>query len=340
LEVFVRLKVLSEFCRRVGTVTRSGVGLLAAIKREASRQRDSRFWFSVVERLESGESFTESLRPHQAQLGDMFIAMIEVGEESGHLSEMLIELADYYDELLRIKRDFLKSLIWPVIELAAAVVIVSLVILLLGVISGMTGQTVDILGFGLVGFDGFVKYWVYVGVVLAVCYVLFLWTKKSVGRLRFVHYLLNRIPKVGALMRSLAYMRLAWGLDLTMRTGMDVERSMKLSFNGVNYAPVSDNLPIILGVLEKGGDLMDAFSATKNIDYDLITCIDSGEQSGTIPELMQKMTERYLQESLVNLKTVSVIGGFLVYGAIMAMIALLIFRIASYYIGMLNSFAL
>ncbi|MDR1485210.1 MAG: type II secretion system F family protein [Planctomycetaceae bacterium] len=335
----IGLKNMAEMCRRIGVITRAGVGLVDAIKREAGRQRDQRMWSAIVLSLDGGNSLAVSLKPFTRQFGEMFIAMIETGEDSGHLSEMFVELSEYYEDLLRIRRDFLRSLIMPLIELVAAVVIVGFIILLLGLVSEMAGQTIDILGFGLIGFRGFVLYWVYVGIVCVSYYVVFLWIRRSVSRMRIVHYFLNRIPRVGVLMRSLAFMRLCWGLDLTMRTGMDVERALMLSFNGTNYAPVSDNLPKVLEVIRGGGDLTDAFSVTKNIDYDLIAGVETGENSGSLPELMQKMKDRYFQESLTNLRAVSVVGGFIVYGLIMALIVFLIFRVASFYIGILNDAA-
>ncbi|MDR2346521.1 MAG: type II secretion system F family protein [Planctomycetaceae bacterium] len=333
----MKLKNIADFCRRTGIVTRAGIGIVDTIKREAIRQSDQKLWSSVVASLENGESLTSSLQPFQKQFGEMFIAMIEMGEESGNLSEMFVDLADYYDDILRIRRDFLKSLILPIIELAAAVFIIGLIILIQGLVSEMTGNnTFDILGFGLIGFNGFVKYWIYVGVFSLLSYFLFLFISRNVRRMRVIHYFLNSIPKIGNLMRSLAYMRLCWGLNLTMGTGMDVERALKLSFNCANYSPVSDNLKSVLEIIRNGGNLTEGFSTAKNIDYDLVGSIETGEYSGSLPELMQKMTNRYFQESLLNLRAVSVVGGFVVYGIIMAIVILLIFRIASFYIGILN----
>jgi type IV pilus assembly protein PilC len=335
----MKLKDISEFCRRVGTVTRAGLGLVETIKREAGRQRDKKIWSSVVRSLEEGESLAVSLKPFPKYFGEMFIAMIEIGEESGHLSEMFLDIADYYDDLIRIRRDFWRSLTLPIIELVAAVVIVSLVILLLGFISELSGQKIDILGFGLIGFSGFVRYWIYVSIFCVVFYLLFLWMSRKVSRMRVVHYVLNYIPKIGALMRSLAFMRLCWGLDLTMSTGMDVERAVELTFKGVNYAPISENMEKVVEVIRRGGDLTEAFSVARYIDADLLLSIETGDRSGSLPELMRKMTDRYLQESLTNLRIVSTVGGFIVYGLIMALVVFLIFRVASFYIGILNEAA-
>lgn len=330
---------LADFCRRVGISVNAGLGLIDSIKREAPRQRSAKIWLDVVQRLEDGDSLAESLQPHQRRLGEMFVALIDVGEQSGHLGEMFNELADYYDEMLKIRRDFLKSLILPAMELGAAIVIIGIIILVLGFLQSLTGADMDILGFGLVGVSGFIKYVVFLSIVGATGTCLYFWVKQSVNRSRAVHYFLDRIPKIGKLFRLLALMKLTWGMHLTMRTGMDVRRALKLSFQGVRYAPVSDNLPIILDVLQRGGSLTDAFLSAKHLDGDLVTSVDTGEQSGSLPELMHKMSQRYLQESLLQLKIVSTVGAFVVYGCIMAVIAFMIFRIAMFYIGMLNDAA-
>lgn len=333
----MKMKELSSFCRRVGICVNAGLGLLESVKREAPRQRNAKLWTDVAASIEHGESFTEALRKHEKELGEMFVALIEVGEESGHLGETLNEMADYYDEMLRIRREFLKSLTWPVIELGAAIVVVGLLILLLGFIADITGTRVDLLGFGLVGVSGFVRYVLFVTAVGAGGLLIYLWMKKNISRSRPVHYLLDRIPKLRHVFRTLSLMKLTWAMHLTFRTGMDVRRALTLSFRASGYAPVADRLRMVLEVIDCGGTITDAFMAGGKFDPDLITDIDTGEQSGNLPELMEKSSQRYLQETLLNMKVVTTVGGFLVYGCIMAGIAVIIFRIVmTAYIGPIN----
>lgn len=331
------MKELSVFCRRVGISVNAGLSLVQAVKREGIRKKYGKIWLEVARSMEDGNSLTDSLRPYQKLFGEMFVGLIEAGELSGRLGETLVELADYYDEMLKVKHDFKKSLVLPVIELCAALLIIGLIILLLGFIKELTGQTIDLLGFGLIGVKGFIKYVCILAVIGSIGTCLYFWTKKSIQRFRPVHYCLDKIPKIGRLCRTLALMKLTWGLHMTMRTGMEVKHALSLSFRGTAYAPVVDDLPAVLDQIERGGSLTDAFLAAKHLDGDLLTSIDSGEHSGSVPELMAKMSTMYLQESLLNLKVVTVIGGFVVYGCIATFIIFVIFRIASFYIGAINS---
>jgi len=330
---------LSGFCRRVGIATNAGLPLVSSIKREAAGNRNSRLWADVAASIEDGNSLAESLRPHQKKLTEMFVALVEVGEESGRLGETLLELADYYDRMNDIRRDFLKSLVWPIIELVAAVVVIGLMILICGWLTEMTGTKIDPLGLGLIGVKGLAVYLVFLGAVVGIGCALYQFMKQSVERSRAVHYFLLRIPKLGALLKTLALTRLTWGLHLTFRTGMDVRRALTLSFRAVGFAPISDNLPAMLQTIDGGGNLTDAFLAANHLDGDLISCVDSGEQAGTLPELMTKLSTQYFQQSLLNLKVLSVFGGFAVYGCIAIVIILVIFRLASFYVGILNDAA-
>jgi len=330
------MRELSGFCRRVGIAVNAGLPLAVSVKREAGRQRNSALWRDVATSLENGNSFAGALRPYRRELSEMFVALLDVGEESGRLGETMIELADYYDQMDDIRRSFLKALTWPIIELIAAIVVVGLLILLCGALTEMTGTTVDPLGLGLIGFRGLTVYLIFLVVIAGTGYALYRFMKQSVERSRVVHYFLLRIPKIGSLLKTLALTRLTWGLHLTFRTGMDVRRALTLAFQAVGFAPISDNLPVMLRTIENGSSLADAFLAARNLDEDLIAGVDSGEQSGSLPELMSKMTTMYLQQSLLNLKVVSVIGGFVVYGGVAAVIILMIFRLAMFYIGILN----
>jgi type II secretory pathway component PulF len=335
-------KQLAEFCRRMGICLNAGLTLTDTIKREATRSGQPKVWQDIANSLQQGETLAESLKPHHKQLGEVFPVIVEVGEESGHLAETFVELADYYDELLEVRRNFTKSLFLPIVELVAALVIIGLVILLLGVIQGITGNTVDILGFGLVGVRGLIVYVCFLACVAAIITAVYFWIKRSVQRSRIVHYFLNNIPRIGRLFRLLSLMKLTWAMYLTMKTGMDIRRALTLSFSTAGYAPISDTLPALLDTIERGGNLTEAFTDLSSgifpvFDNDFVTAIETGEQTGDLPEVMQRLSKRYLAEGLMQLKAVSVIGGFLLYGMIMAFIVFIIFRIAMFYIGTINA---
>ena len=57
-----------------------------------------------------------------------------MGEATGRVDEILLRLADHYDHQLQLRRTFMGMILFPMIQLAAGIVIVGLLILILGMI--------------------------------------------------------------------------------------------------------------------------------------------------------------------------------------------------------------
>jgi type IV pilus assembly protein PilC len=173
--------------------------------------------------------------------------------------------------------------------------------------------------------------------VLAVFgYIFYTGMKRNIQTSRFVHYALVRIPKVGSFFLKIALMKLSWGLNLTTGTGMDIKKALTLSFQGAGFLPIADQLPTVLAALERGEGLAGAFDSADYLDREFLIAVETGEQSGNLPELMGRLSKRYDQESQLLLKVLSVVGGFAVYGVIALCIIFIIFRIFSFYLGILT----
>ena len=85
----------------------------------------------------------------------MFVQMVEIGEQTGKLDEVLLRLADHYEHQAQMQRSFWIGIAWPLFELTFAVLIIGFVIFLTGILAGITNNPeLDILGIGLTGTSG------------------------------------------------------------------------------------------------------------------------------------------------------------------------------------------
>jgi type IV pilus assembly protein PilC len=80
--------------------------------------------------LEKGMGFGKALKSIP-DTPKMMVKVIQVGEESGNLGEMLENLADHYDEEISELTDMITALIEPILFLMMAVVVGTLVVALL-----------------------------------------------------------------------------------------------------------------------------------------------------------------------------------------------------------------
>ena len=157
----IGLKPLAMFCRRLGTSLSAGIDIRKTISNEVS-SGSNRVYRAQMEQVlrgvSAGDSLSDAFSATDQFFPSFFREMVEVGEKTGTLDRVLSMLADHYEQLLRLRSIFFVGITWSVIQLALAIVIIGILILVLGFVSDMTGETTDILGFGLVGLPGFIRY--------------------------------------------------------------------------------------------------------------------------------------------------------------------------------------
>jgi type IV pilus assembly protein PilC len=143
----IRKTAISRFSRTLGTLVTSGVPILQAlnITRETAGNTVIAGAISQVhDSVKEGESIVQPLEASGA-FPPMVVSMIDVGEETGQLPEMLLKIADVYDDEVDTSVAALTAALEPIMIIILAVVVMTIVIALfmplLSIISGLQQQT-------------------------------------------------------------------------------------------------------------------------------------------------------------------------------------------------------
>ena len=143
----IRKTAISRFSRTLGTLVTSGVSILQALtitRETAGNTVIANAISEVHDRVKEGESIVQPLETSGA-FPPMVISMIDVGEETGQLPEMLLKIADVYDDEVDNSVAALTSLLEPVMIIFLAVIVGTIVIALflplISIISGLQQQT-------------------------------------------------------------------------------------------------------------------------------------------------------------------------------------------------------
>ena len=123
---------ISRFARTLGTLMGSGVAVLNAliiVKETSGNEVVSEAVVKVYEAVKEGEPMAPPLSSTKI-FPEMVISMIEVGEETGKLPEMLEKVADTYDEEVDNAVAAMTSMIEPLMIIFLAVIVGGLVIAL------------------------------------------------------------------------------------------------------------------------------------------------------------------------------------------------------------------
>jgi type IV pilus assembly protein PilC len=121
---------ISRFCRTLGTLVSSGVPILQAltiVKETAGNVVISNAVVKVHESVKEGETITAPLEG-SGVFPPMVVSMVDVGEQTGALPEMLLKIADNYDEEVDNAVAAMTSLLEPIMIVFLAVIVGSIVI--------------------------------------------------------------------------------------------------------------------------------------------------------------------------------------------------------------------
>jgi len=338
------LSSLTMFCRSLGTMLDSGVPLLKALTVISKQQRGAearRILDAVHDELRKGTDLATAMREHGTYFPELLIDMVNVAEQTGSMPEVLAGLASHYENLQRAKNMFLGAIAWPVIQLIAAVFIIAGMILVLGWISqSRPGEGgFDPLGFGLKGEMGALLWLSYCfGTALMMGVVYFLLVR-GFRQASFVHGTLLKIPVVGHCMRSFAIARFSWAYALTQQAGMDIKPSLEASFKATGNGAFVAATPRVVAMVMAGEDFVNAVADTGLFPRQFIEMARVGESSGTVPETLQRLSPQFEDEARRSLVALTMLLSGLVWTMVAGMIIFLIFRLAMFYVDMINKAA-
>ena len=142
-----RKTAISRFSRTLGTLVTSGVPILQALnitRETAGNMVIARAISQVHDSVKEGESIVQPLEASRA-FPPMVISMIDVGEETGKLPDMLLKIADVYDDEVDNAVAALTSMLEPIMIVFLAVIVGTIVLALftplISIISGLQQQT-------------------------------------------------------------------------------------------------------------------------------------------------------------------------------------------------------
>ncbi len=142
-----RKTAISRFARTLGTLVTSGVPILQALnitRETAGNAAIARAIARVHDSVKEGESIVQPLEASK-QFPPMVVSMVDVGEETGKLPEMLLKMADVYDDEVDNAVAALTSMLEPIMIVFLAVIVGTIVLALftplISIITGLQQQT-------------------------------------------------------------------------------------------------------------------------------------------------------------------------------------------------------
>lgn len=332
---------LAQYCRRVGTSLHAGIEVRKIFDRETERAGagERAAMHKVATSIASGQAMKDAFAAADGFFPPLVHGMVDVGEQSGKLDQAFLRLADHYDRQIELKRTFLAGIIWPMIQLVAALCIVGFVIWIVGALDlkDVNNKPVDLVGLGLSGTTGLA---IYIAIVIGVGIaglLCFRAVRAGLTWMAPVQRFVMAIPVLGNSLKTLALARLAWTLSVTLDTGMDTIRAVTMALKNSQNVIYTSGIETVSSVLRCGNTISEALRATGSYPAEFLDVMEVGEQTGETSESMARLSKLYEDRAKAVLAALTILAGFLIWGLVATFLIVLIFRFASFYIGQIQS---
>lgn len=296
--------------RNLGSMITAGLTVpraLSVIERQSSNPRLKGVTKRIVERINQGDPFYETLKEFPEVFNDLYIAMVKAGEESGNLAESLQTLAVQMERSSNLKKKIKGAMIYPAIVITVMVVIGILMMIyvmpqITGVFKGMDKELPPTTQFLIAASDFLVEYTLLaIGGMIAVVagFVYFLRTKW--GKIT-TSFIIPRLPVIGPMAKETNAARTARTLSSLLNSGVDVIQSIEITEEVVQNVFYKKILREARDRVEKGTAISEVFIERKDMYPVLVgEMILVGEETGQIAGMLGELATFY--ETEVERKT-------------------------------------
>jgi type IV pilus assembly protein PilC len=293
------------FSRQMATLLGSGVAILPALQlmsEQVSNSSLQRALSAVVDDIQTGSSFSDSLSKHPDIFKVLYYRMVQVGERTGRLELVLRQLSVYMEKEDAIVRKVQAAMIYPsVLLLLAFGVVILLVTLALPAMMGLFTELKVELPLStriLLGITGFVHdHGVTVAILAVIAGVLlFLGLQTPQGRYRW-HAIMLRVPVLGPVNLKGALARFARTMSTLLRAGLPLVEVMDLVMLTTENLVVTKALGRVRGDLLAGKGLSAPLAAQGIFPRLLVQMVRVGEETGTLDSNLETLADFFEEEA-------------------------------------------
>lgn len=331
--------VLVGLLDRLAIASAAGIDLRRAWDSEAGRlpARWRPAMRQVAERLRGGTDLAAAMAAADGVFPAVVLGMIRVGDRTGRLSETLRETARTVARTVAARRELRAAVAGPVIRVAVAVAAVGVLIVVSGTARGLDGRPLDMVGLGLTGVDGLVRFLVGVAAAVggaAVAWPIVVRSWREHGWARAVGV---RMPLLGSAARSAE--GAAWSRAASLAAHAGVGPGELVELASAAAPGLSIERTLLEGRLRQGRDLAEALGDVGRLPREVLEAIAVGEMTGTTAETLDRVADR-LDEAAVRGSAAAVRAvGFIAWAAVAALVATLVICVATAYVGMIQDAA-
>ena len=295
------------FTRQLATMIEAGISLVQALTAlyeqcDPKRQRSMRFVISdVIGRVQSGETFNESIAKHPRVFSRLYVSMVKAGETGGLLAEILDRLAGFLEATARLRKKVKSAMTYPVIVICIAFAITTFLIVkvvpIFGEIFKDFGAKLPAPTQFQIDVSDFIRaewYFLILGIGGSI-FALRAFMRSKRGK-QFTDRWKLKLPVFGPLLTKIAMSRFSRTFAQLIRSGVPILEVLDIVGGSAGNHVIEESIKSVSGDVEKGDNLSVAMSKKAIFPPMLLRMVAAGESTGKIDTMLEKMADFWDEE--------------------------------------------
>ena len=304
------------FIQHLGIMLKAGISLSTALKtlaKQTTNKRFARIIADISRNVEKGVSFTESLKPHEKIFGQLFINMIESGEISGKLEEVLKRLYLQFKKNHELVSKVKGALIYPIVILIAMSGIGTF--MMIAVVPKITAMFKDFNAELPLATKLLIKFsdslvangLLYLVALIVVILTIVQLIKTKRGRYAF-HGLLLKLPIFSPIIKKINLARFARTTSSLLKTDIMIIKSFQIAANVLGNVHYRQALMEMSDKIKKGGTINEVVANYPKLFPPVVAqMIAVGEDTGELDYILEELAEFYegeIDQTMNNLPAI------------------------------------
>jgi type IV pilus assembly protein PilC len=294
----------TAFIRQLSVMQSAGIPMVQALGVLAETVETvgfGRALGNVKNKVESGQSFTDSLKLYPSIFDRIFINLVAAGEISGSLDKILDRLAGYYEKTTKLRRKVTSAMAYPAFMMVLMVVIVSVMLMFVvptfaDMFSSqgqeLPGPTQMVLHLSNLVRD---YWWAYLGGIGAFVSLVAFIAKNEKAR-AVIDPLLVKVPLIGPLIAKVAIARFARTFGTLIQSGVPILEALDITARVAGNVAVERTLLNIKAEVSQGNSISAPLMKSGLFPKMATSMIAIGEQTGAIDAMLSKIADFYEDE--------------------------------------------
>ncbi|MEM6821284.1 MAG: type II secretion system inner membrane protein GspF [Verrucomicrobiota bacterium] len=302
----VKGKVLTVFTRQLATLIDAGLPLLRSLRTLIKQEKNPALrtaMGNLADSVESGNTFSEALAQHPKIFNKLYVNMVKAGELGGVLEIVLSRLAEFQEKAQRIRGKVISAMVYPIVVLVIAVGILAFLLLFIvpkfeAIFKDMLGnKPLPLLTSIVIDISRLVQsnILIILGIIVlgVVLYQVFSRTPAGASMIDRIKL---RMPVFGDLITKTSIARFARTLGTLVTSGVPILQALSITKDTAGNIVLSESINNVHEAVKEGESMVSPLEASGLFPPMVISMIQVGEETGQLPDMLNKVADVYEEE--------------------------------------------